>query len=269
MQHTLRFGSVSELLRYLDRTPINRENIASKYYSDRYYGGYEWDYGIGLAGAKQLAERGWSEGAKQIAMLSAPIVRRISSRILRPEPAFDIEGSAIDMGRYLQGEPECFLQWRESETEDSNRSGGIVHIVVNVAVSARFTSQQFYEKGAAVAVLVDCLEHSGKRVVLDVGGGANHPEADINTEVIVRLKEAQEPLSIESIAFAIAHPGFCRRLLFWARATQPGIYVPSMPHDLTVEGDINIAASKLWKTQNPAEWAMAELKKQGIEFSAE
>lgn len=256
----LEFDSVTAMMQHVETAPTSGHFVSwkTRHISE------SWDWLTGYDGAVELARKGWAEGAERIAKLSGPVIEQIASRIRKPEPAFTDEGASIDMGRFLEGDPECFVQWHETEVEHP-APGKVVHIVVNLAVSAYFTADQFYAKGSAIAILIDCLEHSGRRVTLDVT--ICESVGSSIQGCVVRLKNADEPVDMANVAYAIAHPAFYRRLGFgvWATLGMPNEAPASAP----IKGDITVGHTYLNDTTDAARWAIDELKKQGIVFESE
>lgn len=260
----VRFDSVTSFLAGIRKGPI----VGSWYDPDSYDNrDYNWAWHATESQAFELAEKGWRDGAERIAKLSGPVIEQISSRIRKPEPAFTDEGASIDMGRFLEGDPECFVQWHETEVEHP-APGRVVNIIVNLTVSAFFTANQFYAKGASIAILVDCLEHSGRRVNLDaaicVADSQKNPAG-----CVIRLKSADEPLNLQAIAAVIAHPAFYRHLGFRQWATLRGITPFRSCMSAPDQGDITIGHSSSDVISDPKAWAVEQLRAQGIVFETE
>ena len=84
-----------------------------------------------------------------------------------------------------------------------------------MAASAGISGQEMFNKGATIAALIELLERAGKRVELKgrmAVTGYDKPVSTFRYQMII--KEAGEPIDVDRIAFALAHPGCLRRLGF-------------------------------------------------------
>jgi hypothetical protein len=268
------FSSFADFVRQAENgQPSTRHGRTSRATDRDSWAGGSWAECLGLA------KSGWEAGAQRVARMAAPLLEQVSSRMLKPEILLDIEGDAIDVGTYLTGNPEPFLHWTDTEIE-AERAGKFVHIVCSVSASSYFTTEQLFSKGAAVAILIDALEMSGRRVIVDVCmsvNGANHSD---NFTLTVRVKNAPDPLNMENIALACAHSGMLRRLVFSVEECQPrevreafrffehGTY--GYPTDDPINessADIYIGASASDLINDPLRWAREQLLAQGVHFA--
>lgn len=232
-----------------------------------------------------LARYGWRQGAERVERMATPLLEKISSRMRKPEIVMDIEGGDLDIGTYLSGYPEPFMRWDDTE-QIATAHGRFVHVICNCSASSYYSTEQLFAKGAAVAILVDALEMSGHRVTVDVcewisASGYFGSEGRDLYEVKIRVKEPEDPLHLESIAFACAHSGMLRRMIFSLNEQAPaevrsyygfapygGYGRPTDPSTLP-ECDIFIGASNSELIENPLKWARQQLKAQGVEFTDE
>jgi len=163
------------------------------------------------AEAYTLAKDGWTAGANRI----SAVVKKldVASRVKRPEITFDVIGDGgIDMGRLISGEPECMMDWRESEVDANNPTGDFIRIVVNISASATVKSDILLQRGAAVIALIDALEQAGKRVEVYMVDPATGNGKFISQ--FIKLKTLDYSISPAMLAFAIGHPDSMRRVSF-------------------------------------------------------
>ena len=69
--------------------------------------------------ALRVAIDGWPEGLDKARKLATPLFEKVSHLIERVEPAFDIEGGALDIGRYHDGDPEMFMRFNTVVAESA------------------------------------------------------------------------------------------------------------------------------------------------------
>jgi hypothetical protein len=188
--------------------------------------------------AVELARRGWPEGAAKALELRAEVESAVRDLINARSTSytFDVAGEFVDVGRYLSGEPECF----GSESQDyGNQTKPVVKIVANLAASGAVSPQSLFVRGAAIIAAVDVLEALGRRVEVWVAKGSARVRGrdDGAHETHVLVKQADQPIDIDRLGFAIAHPACLRRLCFSIMEQHGHLPNNTYPHRVTVEGD--------------------------------
>lgn len=161
--------------------------------------------------AVSLTRTGWPEGAAKVLAIRS-IANGIVNAVVNARAtsyAYDVTGSFVDVGRFMSGEPECFFT--ESQ-ECGNINNPIVKIIANLSASASVSSEHLFLRGASVAAAVDILESLGRRV--EVYAASSHIRNKNIYDIMVMVKKANQPLDIDRLALAIAHPSFYRRLMF-------------------------------------------------------
>jgi hypothetical protein len=115
---------------------------------------------------------------------------------------YDVVGDYIDMGRFLDGEPECF-----GRNVMGNPQGLFAKIVMNLSTSAFVEGATLKKRGERVARLVDWLENQHIRTEVL----AFNASECAHVEVVV--KRFDEGLNLDTIAVA-GNGDFYRRLVF-------------------------------------------------------
>jgi hypothetical protein len=88
----------------------------------------------------------------------------------------------------------------------------IVRIVVNVTATCNVPTAQIVNRGAAILSLIDRVQATGQRVELVA---EFHCTSGSDTFAFsVTVKRPEEPVDLDRIAYAIAHPSMLRRSLF-------------------------------------------------------
>lgn len=222
---------------------------------------------------------GWREGSMQMRELHAKVWDTVS-RILPGEAInHDVSGFAVDVGRAVNGEPEDMLCFDLQEAPRKT-----IDIMLNCSVSGGVNKSRIIRRGAAVAALVDAMESQGVNVNLTVvencrgSGGAT-------TQINVHVKKPEEPLDMDKVAFALAHPSWLRRFVFAFQERQPkkyrdtfGAYENSgygIPNEVPVEdrgeaiyiGKMHLDEFGDKSDEEVIEWVKEELVKQGVELN--
>lgn len=232
-------------------------------------GSPSWTGTADITEAVNLASNGWSEGSSKANKLSNALVDRIASMVEAPFIQYDVTGSDFDVAAYLTGEPE---HWYTLESKLENRDGKVFKIVFNGSVSAGVDTNVITAKGAAVSALVQILEITGNKTEIELvytAQGYGQP-----FETIIPLKAAGQPLDLDRVIFALAHPSNFRRLVFscWEGCLEFESYgtgYGSPSRDATDKGDIYFKSAMYgepaWTNPDSATaWIIEELKKQGI-----
>ena len=273
-----RYDSLAEFAAFADR-------YASEYIRTR---GSSFS-GATLTEALRMARDGWPEGAAKACDMARRLGVVAGGRVLHHEPTMAVEGGELDIGAYVQGVPEC---WIDTVPEYRPASGGIVRITINMAVSAGVGHAAMIARGTAIAGLVSALEVAGRsaEVVAQIpGGGRGSPgttiggdyghTADVLAEVTV--KRAGEVLNLSELTYSVAHPSMYRVLGFSfydycsirrhvRNIGSESAYgkVCHVPAELL--GDVQAPPLHLFSSgahseQDALSWIMARLQEQGVE----
>ena len=174
------------------------------------WAGASWD------GAVSMARRGWTEGAERIARQRDALYAHLVEIVNRKEVAYAQQGPGIlNMKRYQQGHPAPYQVRRQTTDQiDAERSRGILRIGFNMGASSAVSSEVMFVRGAAIAALVDCLERAKFRVELDVADAASGNEGRRLYTTYTRIKNAEDHLEPDLLAFICAHSAALRRISF-------------------------------------------------------
>lgn len=170
----------------------------------------KWTGNLTYPESIDMALAGWKEQTKKVAQMSKAIFTKMASKIDRVDIKFDVEGEFVDIGRFLDNEPECMGQF------DSKIMAGIgrkhVRIVFNIGENCGTGGDQMIQKGSTAVALIQLLEFAGHSVECVVGcgnSGSGH-QLDVYTTV----KQAGQTIDLNRLCFALAHPAHFRRMFF-------------------------------------------------------
>jgi len=163
-----------------------------------------WDCNLGWEGALNLARDGWHLDGKATATLLANPHGKIE---------FGEAGDEVDVGSFLAGEPECFIQ-RVGEVATRQE-----HIVVMTNYPGNTDASAVYANGQRFWKL--CLDLFTQGVDVAITGVRLNTDGDEkdrakmhHTEVYsYPLRQHGDPIESQQFMAAI-HPAFYRRLLF-------------------------------------------------------
>tara|TARA_Y100001951_G_C11296461_1_gene275990 strand:+ start:1049 stop:1873 length:825 start_codon:yes stop_codon:yes gene_type:complete len=176
-----------------------------------------WDLGAGYEGAFDLAYTGWREGCERFAgkIMDAYVSGKVES--LQPMDNYEasVAGFHVLMGAVMTGSPCNMLSVEEG--------GGHVPspaVTINIGYGFVWTAvaDHIANWGAAICLLIQELENKNRPVRLNLVALQKGDKDDSKTTV--QLKRAGEPLDIDKVAFALAHPAALRRIWFkWLEAS--------------------------------------------------
>lgn len=239
-----------------------------------------------LSEAIDLCRSGWDEGIVKVNNLVDKIKYKLNHLLKDFSPIRSYTGSMVDIDAFIHGEPENMLEW-----EIGVRDKPTITIHYNISTSASVSMNTMVAKGAATLAMIDILEALGTRVYLKIGEtcrGSYVGSTQFFTATFITAKEANEPLNINLLAFALAHPSMLRRLHFKLQETYPeklarlggvldGYGMPvnfsdvPAPYDFGLQSDIYIPAAignqGQWaNADTAASWVLKNLGQQGIEL---
>jgi hypothetical protein len=237
----------------------------------KFYGVVEAD------AARDLGLRGWPEGRKLIEQIKSQIDGRLGTTNRQYVPVHDVSGAYVDVGRFCEGVPECMLTFEESEAPQS----GFVWVHISCGVSAVVSSQQIQLQGAVVGALVDSLESLGQRVKLTWERSSRNDHGTRQITLWMTLKEYDEPLDLDRIAFFLTHNA-PRRIMAWEEYLKaPQAFVdaldvapcsagchPTTDDKLSKEADIVMTNIEFSDPGQAVEWLLAELETLGVKIEA-
>lgn len=168
-----------------------------------------------FADAVTLARYGYTEVRPQVEALMEIMEERLAERFgNRFVTEYAVCGGSVDMGKFVTGEPECMLDWAQ---EPAASMGRVVKVVIAGSVSWQIEKEWIMSRGTAVLALVDTLHKLGVGVEVwwesTVSGGRTPDEANRFTTA-VKLHDSSEPMDIDNLMFALAHPSMLRRMVF-------------------------------------------------------
>jgi hypothetical protein len=169
----------------------------------------------------------WEEGREKF-LKSKLVVDSVYGTQVEQSYYHDVAGSVVDMGRYLDGEPECMIEFTQTEVE---LRGKILDIYFDLVVSGGMSTNAMTNYGIGVYSIVDALEQEGYRVNLYVCGTWEFQ--DRKEVVTIKIKTSEQHLEMNQMLYCIAHPSFCRRHLFsWYDKQPKNKYGRGQPQEL-------------------------------------
>lgn len=165
-----------------------------------------WSGTKNFEAAFKLATEGWHDGLQKLdyreSRFSLP-----TELLPKYDMAYDTSGSYVDVDAYLQGTPECMVDFA-----DMNVSSKVITIFINCSANCTVDPQDMIRMGRKIMYVIDALEMQKTRANIMIGEYTNQSKSDAIT--LIHAKQAGEPLNLQQLNFAIAHPSFLRRIMF-------------------------------------------------------
>lgn len=211
--HMEEFSSFGEFIRVAKDNPSPQSSNKE----ERPVNGHVWSKVESLDEACKLAHDGWNEIRPDVDKMLDSLTERLDNKFGEHYVTRnDVTGSFVDVGLYLQGEPECMVEW---EPQPQASMGRVVRIAVSGTVAYTIDSDWIMRRGTAVLALVDVLHKMGVGIELWWDSTVENNSKAYTT--CVKLHDSAEPLDIDSVMFALAHPAMLRRLAFSVQEQSP------------------------------------------------
>lgn len=268
MKNTLsKFDSLRELIDYAaDNTDTRTSDDRDPYFA----GGTD-----SLAHAVNMARNGWDAVRPDVDKMLSEIADSFGERFAKVNrTVVGYTGGAVHMGRFLTGRPDHMVGFRRMP---STRHGKVVRLIVDYGANGNTPAANMQKRGCVLTVLVDALATLGLSVELwgettvKVGASGSHT-------TLVKLHDSREPLDINDMMFALAHPSMLRRLTFSVRERAMGAakmytngYGQSTPitHADNLEADvvcnrIEHGGSDALMMRDPVAWILQTINGLGV-----
>lgn len=220
--------------------------------------------------AFKLASMGWSEGRKLISKARAQMPKA-SAKVRIVE--WDVGGAYPDSARASAGVPDCMVT-NGNVVEFPSQ---IIRIVVSASTPWSTPTPEYINRGAAILSAIEAAELCGYAVQVEVEETSYRFKEGFSCSIL--LKQAGQPIDLDSLAFFLIHPSSLRRVFFALIETENklinmhnGYGKPThRPKTMHQPGDIYLPNFKTGEFTTPAiahELVQQEFKKVGclVEF---
>jgi len=193
--------------------------------------GVEWAGTHSFEEALRLAREGSPNDAAKLNNAVLAIKAR-ETRDVVPVRRYDVAGERPDIARACGGDPASMLTRKRS----ARRTAPIVRLVVHLGALSDVSGAQKTNRGAAILALVDQLENAGQRVEL-TGVTCASQWGNGTWTTRITLKQADEPLNLDVLAFALVNPATQRFLDFACRCSHPTVNFAGMGSSRSVPAE--------------------------------
>lgn len=144
----------------------------------------------------------YSTNPQSIRSFTQEAIKLTAEESIGKEVHFDVVGDYIDIGRFLDGEPECF-----GVNYQGNPSGLYTTLIMNLSAVSHVTADAMNHRQARILRLVDWMESQGVRCQIRglISTRCSHMD--------VRVKNFDEAVDMNALA-VVSHGDFLRRINF-------------------------------------------------------
>lgn len=165
--------------------------------------------------AKSLVREGWSEGTDRLIQLASEVTPP-SAQSRQRKPVWSDSGDELHIDRAMRGDFDT--AWRTARRVVTT-GVNTVDLYATIGGHVDQTADELFWRGATCAVLTDVLESSGYRVRVIGSSITFHPSGLLRTDITI--KEADEALTLATLASITCHAGVFRSLVLAANGHSP------------------------------------------------
>lgn len=178
--------------------------------SDRKSDDSGWNGTATYEQAVDLFLNGWPEGRELLHSVSADMKGATSVEVQEVETKIrDVAGDVPDVPAAIAGDPENMIS-----SSRVSISSPIVRVVVAADMASNVSPEQIMNRGGAILSYIDALESAGWRCEVVYYVESKDGRKRFALEAVI--KQAQDFLDIDRLAFCLANPAMLRRLFFRA-----------------------------------------------------
>lgn len=218
-------GEPNEMLRHCDLSSRKENN-------PEFTGTYRYE------DALDLARNGWPAGRDMIEQHTRTY-KEIWSKFF-PTQDFgqdltsSVSGSIPMVSDYLLGLPESMLEFTPNEEESNLKGCKLQRIILNGGANCSILPEVIHQYGGLIGALINSMELSGFNVELVIcwqngdsfaGVGVPSPSDTIRARYSLEIKQFNQKLDIDKLAFCLSHPSMLRRFIFALREQENDEYV--------------------------------------------
>ena len=159
--------------------------------------------------AQQLAISGWAEGRDAMGA-DVEFAKAKQATFKRPDWEYSRAGQRVCIPSYVAGAP---MHMMLLDDEDATPLP-IVRIFCDIGATWNTSTEAMTRKGAAIVALIDQIERAGQRVELIATQISETHGQYEEQHIHITVKESFEPLDLDRVSFAVAHPSMLRRVCF-------------------------------------------------------
>lgn len=203
-----------------------QKSLEKDYRSEHMNGDRENFYGVkDMREAHDLARSGLPHKGVTAIKLASQAVSDMQGQMVKPQfyETNDVSGAVVDMGRYVEGVPECMVEYYPTDLDSDSK---IVSLIMNISYNCGISEEAITKQGNAMMGLVEAIELHGKQAEIwtDMHVSGWGDDNKVYCRTAVRLKKAGEPLDVGMFMYALTHPSYLRAIMFNVMQQHPAAF---------------------------------------------
>ena len=176
--------------------------------------------GASLRDALKLQREGWSQ-RPDISKLANEIDISGSADLTEMVTEYSVQGSYVDVPTYLEGVPECMVEFVAQPAPK------VVRIGFNLSTGHQLSSQAFANRGAVIMAIYNKIASAGYSVEVVTYTATSSVKKDGNKRITHKhctsfvLKRSDQWMDEDELAFWCCHPSALRRCEFMHKESLP------------------------------------------------
>lgn len=169
--------------------------------------------------AFKMAATGWNFHLDKSLALTDKVIDEVKDDTRNDwVPTWDVQGSVVDMGMYVTGEPECMIDFPPVEI---TKLGRVVTICAALTVSGSMSAASMIQRGVVIAALAEILNQRGLGTEIWVeSNGSGYNGLTYSHRILI--KGTNDTIDHSRILYALANPSMERVIGFAAAFGLPG-----------------------------------------------
>lgn len=200
------FDSLRELVKFTKEAPVASAFAGKSYLASAKTSDPKWSGTKTLEDAYDLLEHGCPDLAKKITTALKVKVSTTQAKQLR-KTVNDVCGFQANVPLFMVGVPTNMIQTKRVQQKQK-----VVTVIKPISASAAIKPQEIIDNGVACLQVVDAIEKAGYRVNLYLVEASK--SGGRTCGMLVKVKSANERMSVSKMAFCMAHPAMLRRISF-------------------------------------------------------
>lgn len=168
--------------------------------------------GGSLKNALKLQREGW-EGRPDVSKLAKDLDIEGSADLTEMTTEHSTQGSYVDVPAFLEGVPECMVEFTEQPAPK------VVRLGFNLSTGANLNSKAFANRGAVMLAIYNKVASAGYSVEIVVYATIKQKNHKHSMSFV--LKRSDQYMDEDELAFWCCHPSALRRIDFMHRESLP------------------------------------------------
>ena len=164
-------------------------------------GTYDYDEAL------QLVDKGYPQGVKKMQKEMENLKQAKAPQL---SPSFDVAGDEADVDRFLQNDPENMITFEHTLVNGIK----FLDVYFSYAYSHVYNKTEVIKRGVQILSNVDNLEQLGYRVRIIAYHYSIRNDQKFPIDFQIVVKDYQEHVELDRMAYVMAHPSMLRRLGF-------------------------------------------------------